>query len=142
MEPSELQPDHLPRLDRILIRGIPCDIQCGQLIPNMGEAMGSWRLLATIGLAVLFTTPLLGVDAKTQDLYQSTCRGCHGANGKASVIGRKLGAKDFSDPEVVKMSKSDLEKIVTIGRSKMPPYKGKLTDDQIKALVKYIRELK
>ena len=28
------------------------------------------------------------------------------------------------------------------GKNKMPVYKGKLTDDQIKDLVKYIRSLK
>lgn len=100
------------------------------------------RFLATIGLAALFTIPLFGADATTQDLYKSTCQGCHGANGKGSVIGKRLGAKEFSDPDVIKMSNSDLAKIVTDGKSKMPSYKGKLTEDQIKDLVKYVRHLK
>jgi len=104
--------------------------------------MHSYRFLGAIGLAILLTVPVFGVDASTQDLYRSTCQGCHGANGKASAIGRKLGAKDFLDPEVQKVSKPDLAKIITDGKAKMPPYKGKLTDDQIKALVKYIRDLK
>jgi mono/diheme cytochrome c family protein len=100
------------------------------------------RLIATIGLAALFATSLLGADAKTPDLYKSKCQGCHGVTGKATVIGKKLGAKDFSDPEVAKMSEADLVKITTDGKAKMPPYKGKLTDDQIKDLAKYIREMK
>jgi len=104
--------------------------------------MPSCRLLAAIGLAALFVNPLFGADAKGQELYQSRCQGCHGADGKGSLIGRKLGAKDFSDPTVVKMSKSDLAKIIANGKGKMPPYKDKLTDDQIKALVKYIKEMK
>jgi mono/diheme cytochrome c family protein len=33
-------------------------------------------------------------------------------------------------------------KITTDGKAKMPAYKGKLTDDQIKDLVKYVREMK
>jgi len=100
------------------------------------------RLIATIGLAALFTTSLLGADAKTPDLYKAKCQGCHGVTGKATVIGKKLGAKDFSDPDVAKMSEADLVKITTDGKAKMPPYKGKLTDDQIKDLAKYIREMK
>jgi len=100
------------------------------------------RFILTIGLAALFTAPLLGADAKTQDLYKSTCQGCHGTNGKASAIGRKLGAKDFSDPGVVKISKSGLARIISEGKGKMPSYKGKLTEDQIKDLVNYIKEMK
>jgi len=104
--------------------------------------MRFYRLKATIGLAALFTTSLLGADAKTPDLYKAKCQGCHGVTGKATVIGKKLGAKDFSDPDVAKMSEADLVKITTDGKAKMPPYKGKLTDDQIKDLAKYIREMK
>ena len=84
----------------------------------------------------------LAVDQKTQDLYQSTCQGCHGPGGKASAIGRKLGAKDFQDAYVAKMSKSDLEKIAKNGKNKMPAYQGKLTEQQIHNLVKYIKEMK
>lgn len=40
------------------------------------------------------------------------------------------------------MSEEDLAKVTTDGKNKMPSYKGKLTDDQIKALAKYIKDLK
>lgn len=94
--------------------------------------------------AFLLAASLTSIAAgdSTSDLYKTKCQGCHGADGHASAIGRKLGAKDFQDPDVAKMSEADLTKITTDGKNKMPAYKGKLTDDQIKALAKYIKEMK
>lgn len=76
------------------------------------------------------------------DLYKTKCQACHGADGKATAVGKKLGARDFQDPDVAKMSEEDLAKVTTDGKNKMPAYKGKLKDDQIKALAKYIKEMK
>jgi mono/diheme cytochrome c family protein len=42
---------------------------------------------------------------------------------------------------VQKETDAQLIDIVTNGKNKMPAYKGKLTDDQIKGLVGYVREL-
>ncbi len=99
--------------------------------------------MALIALAaILLAANAFTVDQETQDLYKSKCQGCHGAQGKASAIGKNLGAKDFQDPDVIKMSQKDLTTTITDGKNKMPPYKGKLTDSQIKALAKYIKEMK
>jgi|SRR5581483_3210705 len=89
-----------------------------------------------------FATMAFGADQKTQDLYKSKCQGCHGADGKATAIGKKLGARDFQNPDVAKMSEDELEKVTKDGKNKMPPYKGKLTDKQIDELVKYVKEMK
>ena len=44
--------------------------------------------------------------------------------------------------EVQKKSDADLNGVITNGMGKtMPAYKGKLTDDQIKQLVGFIRDL-
>jgi len=48
----------------------------------------------------------------------------------------------LSGPEVQKMSDADLTGLVTNGEGKMPAYKGKLSDDQISAVVKYVKTLK
>ncbi|MBV9182420.1 MAG: cytochrome c [Acidobacteria bacterium] len=81
-------------------------------------------------------------DQKTQDLYKSKCQGCHGADGKGTTMGKKLGAKDFQDPGVAQASKADWVKITSEGKGKMPAYKGKLADEQISGLVSYIKEMK
>jgi len=96
-----------------------------------------------IGLVLAWLTCSAGAtDSKTSDLYKAKCQSCHGADGKATNIGKKLGAKDFQDPEVSKMSEAEMISVTTTGKNKMPAYKGKITDAQIAELVKYIKEMK
>jgi mono/diheme cytochrome c family protein len=49
--------------------------------------------------------------------------------------------KAFSDPEVAKSSDAAWIEATKKGKGKMPAYDGKLTDDQIKDLVTFIRGL-
>ena len=86
-------------------------------------------------------------NARAQDdvksLYKAKCQACHGADGKADTpAGKKLGARDFKSPEVAKLSDAELFDITKKGKDKMPAYDKKLTDDQIKGLIQYIRSLK
>src|ERR1700736_3397959 len=105
--------------------------------------MHLYKTILTVGLALgLLANSAFAADTKTPDLYKSKCQGCHGADGKATNIGKKLGAKDFQDPDVAKLSKADLVKVTKEGKNKMPAYKGKLTDDQIKELAEYIKDMK
>ena len=89
-----------------------------------------------------FTINAFAAKPTPADLYKSKCQSCHGADGKATTVGKKLGARDFQDPDVASMSEEDLAKITTDGKSKMPAYKGKLKEDQIQGLAKYIKEMK
>jgi mono/diheme cytochrome c family protein len=57
-------------------------------------------------------------------------------------MGKTLGLKPLSSPEVQNMSDADLTALITDGKGKMPAYKGKLSDADIQAVVKYIRTLK
>jgi len=67
---------------------------------------------------------------------------CHGATGMADTpAGKSTKARPFNDPDVMKMSDADLINITTNGHGKMPAYKGKLTDAQIKDVVAYIHTL-
>jgi len=101
----------------------------------------------SVRLALIAALLALGVaGACAQDdtaaLYKSKCQICHGPDRKGSAVGAKLGVKDFHSPEVAKMSDQELFDVTKKGKDKMPGYDKKLTDDQIKALVKYIRSLK
>lgn len=80
--------------------------------------------------------PIAAADAKAD--YTAKCAGCHGADGSKSM----MGAKPLNGADVQAMSDTDLNAAITNGKGKMPAYKGKLTDDQIKDLVKYVRSLK
>lgn len=101
-------------------------------------------MVATLAVAFLFaftTTAAAQDDAAA--LYKSRCQVCHGADGKGDTpAGKKLGVKDFHSPEVTKMSDAELVEAIKKGKGKMQGYEGKLTDDQIKSLVKYLRSLK
>ena len=97
-------------------------------------------------LALLFAlgcSTLVYAQDDTAALYKTKCQACHGQDGKGDTpVGKKLGVKDFHSPEVAKMSDQELFEITKKGKEKMPAYNGKLTDDQIKSLIKYIRSLK
>jgi cytochrome c6 len=76
------------------------------------------------------------------DTYKSKCQMCHGADGQGDTpAGKSMKVLPFNRPDVVAMSDDDLIAITTNGKAKMPAYKGKLTDAQIKDVVAYIRTL-
>jgi DNA-binding beta-propeller fold protein YncE/cytochrome c5 len=83
-----------------------------------------------------------GKDPAVEALYKSKCQVCHGADGSGSAAGKKLGAIDFKSPEVAKVPDSELFDVMKKGKGKMPGFDKKLPDDQISALIKYIRSLK
>lgn len=92
-------------------------------------------------LVIGLSAPVFAEDAAA--LYKTKCAACHGPDGKGdTAAGKKLGVRDFHSPEVAKMTDAQLIEITTKGKEKMPAYSGKLTDDQIKELVKFIRTLK
>jgi cytochrome c6 len=93
-----------------------------------------------IGLITFTPSYLAAQDAAA--LYKTKCQACHAADGSGNTpMGKKLAARDFSSPEVQKKTDAELTELVSKGKDKMPAYKGKLTDDQIKELVAYTREL-
>jgi mono/diheme cytochrome c family protein len=99
-------------------------------------------MISTMALSILLAAAIPAAADDAAALYKSKCQVCHGADGKGTAAGQKMGAKDFQSPEVAKQSDADLAKITKEGKGKMPKYDGKLTDDQIKGLIKYIRSLK
>jgi cytochrome c6 len=98
----------------------------------------SLLLLAAVG--VLFVLPAKADDAAS--LYKSKCAACHAADGSGDTpAGKAMSVVDLRSDEVQKMTDAQLIDATTNGKNKMPAYKGKLTDDQIKQLVGYIRQL-
>jgi mono/diheme cytochrome c family protein len=94
----------------------------------------------------IFGALLFGVPAKADDapaLYTTKCAACHAADGSGdTAAGKAMMVPDLRAAEVQKMSDADLIDATTNGKGKMPAYKGKVTDAQIKQLVAYIRQLK
>ena len=93
------------------------------------------------------TTSLRAADAKA--LWDANCAQCHGKDGQADTkMGKTLNAKDLTDPKVqsaftdAKATQSIKEGVKENGKTTMKAFAGKLTDDEIKALVAYTRTLK
>jgi cytochrome c6 len=85
-------------------------------------------------------------DAK--DNWTNLCAKCHGDDGKGQTkMGQRLGARDYTDPAVqASMKEDEAFKAIKEGLTKddktlMKPY-DTLTDDQIKALIAYMRTFK
>jgi cytochrome c6 len=99
-----------------------------------------FAMLVVLGVTMV-AKPAMAAD-EAESLYKSKCQVCHGADGKGSAAGQKLGVRDFHSPEVAKESDAELAKITKEGNGKMPKFESKLTDEQIQSLIKYIRSLK
>jgi len=76
-------------------------------------------------------------------IFENECQKCHGKDGKGSKRGKSLGAPDFTDAEwQASATDEQLIKSITNGKKKMPKQEGKLSPEEIKAVVKYIRFFK
>ena len=88
-----------------------------------------------------------GADPKTN--WMNNCIQCHGLDGSANTsMGKALNAKNLADAQI-QSSFTDAEAAAAIkdgvtkdGMTKMIAFGGKLSDDEIKALVAYVRTLK
>jgi mono/diheme cytochrome c family protein len=74
-------------------------------------------------------------------VYKAKCQSCHGSNGAAETsVAKTLGVKPLN-ALLVKMSETTMTNVVLNGSGKMPAFKDKLSDFQLKALIAYVDEL-
>jgi mono/diheme cytochrome c family protein len=97
-------------------------------------------------VAVFFLAAAIVLPAFAQsgpDTYKSKCLMCHGVDGLAATnVGKAMKVTSFKDPAVLKTSDAQMFAIIKNGKgANMKPFAGKLTDDQIKSVVAYIRTL-
>jgi len=95
--------------------------------------------LLVVGVIALCSTSAVAQDAA--GTYKAKCAMCHGADGKGSPIGLKMGAHDLTSADVQKETDAQLTETITKGKNKMPAYEGKLKDTEIKDLVAFLRSL-
>lgn len=100
------------------------------------------RAAAFAVLAAFASAPLAYTQDDAAALYKTKCAACHAANGSGDTpAGKKMNAQPFSSAEFKKQSDEQLFAVIKNGKNKMPAYSAKLTDEQIKDLVKYIKTL-
>lgn len=106
--------------------------------------MKSLSFQIVISTVMMCGTIMIGPAASAQDgptTYKNKCATCHGADGKGSAIGQKMGVHDFTSADVQKETDAEMSEVISKGKGKMPSYQGKLSDAEIKGLVAYIRSL-
>ena len=97
--------------------------------------------LAVIVLALIFSTYTFADSGA--DIYKTKCSACHGKNGAGdTMLGKNLKLRPLGSDEVQERSDDELFAIISKGKNRMPSFDRKLSKDQIRDLVKYIRLLK
>ena len=100
------------------------------------------------GIAVIAMLCLVGSIARAQDvangekIYKAKCVSCHGPDGKGeTAAGKATKARDLCSADVKKESDADWTGIIVKGKNKMPSYDKKISDADVKDVVKYMRSL-
>jgi len=103
----------------------------------------------TLTIAIIAVSALSAGAADAKANYEKDCAKCHGTDGKGETkMGKKMGAKDYTSAKVQEELKDEVA-IKAIkegykdkeGKVVMKPSEG-LSDDDIKALVAYMRKFK
>jgi cytochrome c6 len=110
----------------------------------MNYSVGRISQMLSMACVLIF---LVSASTRADDaasLFKAKCSVCHAADGSGSgPMGKTLNVPDLRSDAVQKLTDAELNNVITNGKgTKMPAYKGKLTDAQIKSLVDYIRTLK
>ena len=91
-------------------------------------------------IAIVAAASMAMAQAPGADVYKTKCQSCHGATGAPSpAMAKAMGVKPIS--EVKSTPEAKMIAVTTNGAGKMPGFKGKLTDAQIKDSVSYFRSL-
>ena len=99
-------------------------------------------LVLTLGvLLILAAATAMAADGAA--LFKAKCAACHGADGSGeTAVGKAMKIRDLRSADVQKQSDADLTKTIEGGKGKMPVFKGKLNEEEVSAVVKFIRTLK
>jgi len=68
-------------------------------------------------------------------LYSAQCAVCHGEDGTAKLSGAK-------DLQISQKSNDEIHSIINTGKNTMPKMEGKFNEQELKALVQYIKALR
>ena len=80
--------------------------------------------------------------ARAKSLFNEKCARCHGADGRGeTVVGQMLSVPDFTNEDWWKKDARDGRFIesITEGKNEMPAFGKKLSRQEIRSLVAYVR---
>jgi cytochrome c6 len=100
----------------------------------------SIRMQSALAAVILLSGAAGFAQTSGEATYKAKCQSCHGAQGVPNPgIAKMMGVKPATDPSVKSLSEAQMITDTTNGKAKMPAFKGKLTDAEIKASVDYFR---
>ena len=107
------------------------------------------KTIVSLVMTLLVASAVSSRAADAKALWTANCTPCHGASGNGDTkMGKTLGAMDltsaskqssFTDAQAMTAIKDGVKQN---GKTTMKAFGGKLSDDDIKALVAYVRTLK
>ncbi len=114
--------------------------------------MRAWMSLGAAAILVLVCLRPAHADADGAKDWKAKCQACHGPDGKGKTKqGEKMGIGDittkewqatFTDAKITETIEKGLNRKSKDGKvQKMTALKGKLTPEQIKALIAHLRKL-
>jgi cytochrome c6 len=90
--------------------------------------------MSVLGLMILSAGTMSFAQGAGEAMYKAKCAMCHGATGQGETpTGKAMKVAPFA-----KSPEADMIAITTNGKGKMPAFKGKLTDAQIKEVNDYV----
>lgn len=108
-----------------------------------------FTLLTVLGTATALALASFAIAAPAAENFENHCAKCHGADGKGQTkVGKKLNVrdmtsaafkKDFDDARAFKALKEGIKKD---GKEVKKSFAGDLSDDEMKALVAYVKAMK
>ena len=98
------------------------------------------RVSSALAAVILLSGAVGFAQTSGEATYKAKCQSCHGAQGVPNPgIAKAMGVKPASDPSVKSLSEAQMITDTANGKGKMPAFKGKLSDAEIKASVDYFR---
>ena len=118
---------------------------CGETANNT-QVSANNAVIVTNSNANAAAPPKTPIDelAAAREIYTISCSNCHkedGTGGKVEIDGKTINADNLTTDKMIKMADAKYISYIENGipDEGMPAFKGKLTDQQIKDVVRYIR---
>jgi len=99
------------------------------------------KLFLSLALGISLVPAIVFADGKTD--FTANCASCHGGdartNAKRAIMLKIEPNKLYL--QASKMNKAEMIAITKAGKDKMPAFENRLSEDQIKGIVDYIKGL-
>ena len=103
------------------------------------------RSTMVLGLVLGFAAAAPQLAAQAPDgkaLYDKNCKTCHGAQGvPPAALAKKMKTPTIDAAYLAKVSDDSMLKVMVNGSKNMKPMKEKVTEPELAAIVKHVRDV-